>query len=719
MQLFKWAGCKSQYITAVLLFFSFPQYLKAQIPEDLVEVEISSESDVIKPGESTWLLLSVKVQDGWHMYWKNAGESGYPTTLEWEVDSATIGPLMFPSPKPYDFLGMVIYVHEKEFVLLNKLSLDDDFEAGNDIEINGKLSTLVCNEENCLPYDIDVSVKIPTAFQTKINSAKSLQVKQAQSMWPTLPNENTDFSAKASGESIRLQVSHPLIAELDSDLFYFFPINEYFGHTLNQVFNFDKENGSLSWNMPLNTEISPPTELSGVLRHPSLRSGWNVTWKMNEVQYGTSAVDKATGPVTYKAVQDDMGVGVLLLMLGMVVVAFAVWIYGKGRDPGVSAKAGKRYLLISCLVGLFGIWMGFPSKDVPSDQKIEWGVWSPELEEELKSAGKAVYVDYTARWCASCIANKRAYTFDSMIDLFKEKDIVALRADWTDRGPVILDSLQSYGRFGVPLNVYHPSGANDGADSQPVLLPEILTRKNIREAIEDGKVSQDAEELSFWAILGFAALGGVILNLMPCVFPVIGLKVMSFVKQAGEDPAQIKKHGLVFTLGVVLSFWILVGVLLGLRESLSEDLGWGFQLQEPVFVFILAIFLLIFAMSLSGIFEIGMSFTGVGSKLTQKDGLSSSFFSGVLATVVATPCMAPFLGVAVGAALTMTWLPAYTIFTSVALGLSAPYLILSIFPKWMSRLPKPGAWMDTFKQAMAFPLYGTVIWLVWTLQSLL
>ena len=162
-----------------------------------------------------------------------------------------------------------------------------------------------------------------------------------------------------------------------------------------------------------------------------------------------------------------------------------------------------------------------------------------------------------------------------------------------------------------------------------------------------------------------------------------------------------------------------MGTLLGLRETLSEDLGWGFQLQEPLFVFILAVFLLIFAMSLSGVFEIGMSLTGIGSRLTQTGGLSSSFFSGVLATVVATPCMAPFLGVAVGAALTMDWLPAFTVFTSVALGLSAPYLLLSIFPGWMSRLPKPGAWMDTFKQAMAFPLYGTVAWLVWTLQSLL
>ena len=151
---------------------------------------------------------------------------------------------------------------------------------------------------------------------------------------------------------------------------------------------------------------------------------------------------------------------------------------------------------------------------------------------------------------------------------------------------------------------------------------------------------------------------------MPCVFPVIGLKVMSFVKQAGEDPVLIKKHGLTFTLG-----WFFPLAACGNTSrptgTLSEDLGWGFQLQEPVFVFALAVFLLIFAMSLSGVFEIGMSLTGVGSKLTQTGGLSSSFFSGVLATVVATPCMAPFLGVAVGAALTMEWLPAFTVFTAV------------------------------------------------------
>ena len=166
---------------------------------------------------------------------------------------------------------------------------------------------------------------------------------------------------------------------------------------------------------------------------------------------------------------------------------------------------------------------------------------------------------------------------------------------------------------------------------------------------------------------------------MPCVFPVIGLKIMGFVKQAGENRIQITRHGWVFTIGVLLSFWLLVGILLILRDGLERQLGWGFQLQEPIFVMVLAVLLFLFGLSLSGVFEMGMSITGLGSGLSQKSGLSGSFFSGVLATVVATPCMAPFLGVAVGAALTMSVLPSFVIFTSIAIGLSTPYLLLSFF----------------------------------------
>ncbi len=218
---------------------------------------------------------------------------------------------------------------------------------------------------------------------------------------------------------------------------------------------------------------------------------------------------------------------------------------------------------------------------------------------------------------------------------------------------------------------------------------------------------------NFFVIAGLAFVGGLILNLMPCVFPVIGLKIMSFVNQAGEDKQKIVLHGLIFTAGVVVSFWVLSGLLLILRAG-GEQLGWGFQLQEPWFVYALIILLFTFALSLNGVFEFGMSAVGVGSNLTAKSGVGGSFFSGVLATVVATPCSAPFLAPALGAALTLNPFESLMVFTVIGLGLSTPYLLLSIFPGILSKMPKPGAWMESFKQAMAFPLYATVGYLIWS-----
>ena len=699
-----------------LFLLGFTGNLPAQIPEQLITFSLSSDMKAIKPGDEGWLLIDFEVKPKWHMYWKNAGQSGYPTTIEWQGDGAEFGPLEFPSPKAYEFLEMVIYVHEGNFTLLCPFSVDDDFNTGDNLMIKGFLSTLVCDEENCIPFDVELSIEIPTGKKSQEIAPNASRVKKVMELWPK--PMDVALSARLESDSIVLQISHPSFAEKDSTLFYFFPEDEFFGHSLYQSFSTGTKGDSIELVLPVSVETTIPKNFSGVLTHPEIDSGWLLKWELETIHYGE--VSKVESPlINNKVTGDDMGMGILLLMLGMVVLAFAVWLYGKGTSPTVSKKNQMRYRLVSIMIGISGIWMAFPTKDSPSENQIEWGVWSPEMEEKLKSEGRAIYVDYTARWCASCIANKRVYNFDAIIDLFEQKEIVALRADWTDRGSLILEALQSHGRFGVPLNVFYPSGEDGGISKTPVILPEILTQNNLTVAIEEGKVSNIPDELGFSAILGFAALGGLILNLMPCVFPVIGLKIMSFVKHAGEKPSEIRKHGLVFTIGVLLSFWLLVGILLGLREYLTDDLGWGFQLQEPVFVFILAVFLLIFAMSLSGIFEIGMSFTGVGSKLTRTGGISSSFFSGVLATVVATPCMAPFLGVAVGAALTMEWLPAFTVFTFVALGLSTPYLLLSFFPQWMSRLPKPGQWMDTFKQAMAFPLYGTVVWLIWTLQSLL
>ncbi|MEM0965437.1 MAG: protein-disulfide reductase DsbD domain-containing protein [Verrucomicrobiota bacterium] len=217
-------------------------------------------------------------------------------------------------------------------------------------------------------------------------------------------------------------------------------------------------------------------------------------------------------------------------------------------------------------------------------------------------------------------------------------------------------------------------------------------------------------------LLLVAFVGGAILNLMPCVFPVLGLKIMGFVEKAGSDRNKIVGHGLLFTVGVLVSFWVLAGVLIGLRAS-GAELGWGFQLQSPVFVFGMAAFLLLFALNLSGVFEVGFKIAAAGARAEKGEGPLGSFFSGVLATVVATPCSAPFLATALAGALTLPALESFLTFTFIALGLAAPYLVLSLFPSLLKKLPKPGAWMESFKQLMAFPLYATVGWLIYVLAG--
>lgn len=225
-----------------------------------------------------------------------------------------------------------------------------------------------------------------------------------------------------------------------------------------------------------------------------------------------------------------------------------------------------------------------------------------------------------------------------------------------------------------------------------------------------------AAPASLAGTLLLAFVGGLILNLMPCVFPVLGIKILGFVNQAGHERGKIVAHGLVFASGVLLSFWTLAGVLAILRAG-GGQLGWGFQLQSPAFVFTLAALMLVFALNMSGVFEFGLSATSVGGNLQTKSGFAGSFFTGVLATVVATPCSAPFLAPALGAALALSTIESFAIFTAIAVGLSMPYLLLSIFPGAVKVLPRPGAWMETFKQFMAFPLYATVGYLVWVLAG--
>jgi len=213
-------------------------------------------------------------------------------------------------------------------------------------------------------------------------------------------------------------------------------------------------------------------------------------------------------------------------------------------------------------------------------------------------------------------------------------------------------------------------------------------------------------------IAGLAFLGGMLLNLMPCVFPVLFIKGLALVQSGQHERHRLRAHGWVYTLGILASFWVVVAVLLSLRAA-GRQLGWGFQFQSPVFVALMAMLLFFLGLALAGQFEIGLSLTSAGGSLAQKQGYAGSFFTGVLAMVVATPCTAPFMGAAIGYALSHSAIVSFVVFTALALGLAVPYLALAYFPGWARLLPKPGAWMEVLKQAVSVPIFATVIWLVW------
>ncbi|MBO9547801.1 thioredoxin family protein [Caulobacter sp.] len=211
--------------------------------------------------------------------------------------------------------------------------------------------------------------------------------------------------------------------------------------------------------------------------------------------------------------------------------------------------------------------------------------------------------------------------------------------------------------------------------------------------------------------LVFAFLGGLILNLMPCVFPVLSMKAASLAGHA-HDAGKTRLQGLVFLLGVVATFLALAGLLLAVRAG-GAAVGWGFQLQSPVVIAGLALLMLLVALNMSGVFEIGTSVQNVGSGASAQGGATGAFFTGALAVVVAAPCTAPFMAGALGYALTQPAVISLAVFLALALGFAAPFVAVAFIPGLLKLLPRPGAWMDVLKKGLAFPMYGAALWLVW------
>ena len=254
------------------------------------------------------------------------------------------------------------------------------------------------------------------------------------------------------------------------------------------------------------------------------------------------------------------------------------------------------------------------------------------------------------------------------------------------------------------------AGVVTGAGERPLAFEAPMTGRLVPGA--SVPAVQAAAPLSLTLAIAFAVLGGVLLNLMPCVFPVLSLKVLGFARGGSATAARVQ--GLAFAAGVVGSFLALAGALLALRSA-GEAVGWGFQLQSPLVVTLLALLFFLLALNLSGVFELGAVLPARLAGATLKHPLADSFFSGVLAALVASPCTAPFMGAALGFALTQDAAMALLVFAAMGAGMALPYVALAFQPALLRRLPAPGPWLPAFKQFMAFPLYATVVWLAWVL----
>lgn len=225
-----------------------------------------------------------------------------------------------------------------------------------------------------------------------------------------------------------------------------------------------------------------------------------------------------------------------------------------------------------------------------------------------------------------------------------------------------------------------------------------------------------AENLSLVQALLFAMLGGLILNLMPCVFPVLAMKAAAFARLAGHDRAEMRRDGLAYTAGVLVSFAAMAAIVIAIRQA-AGDVSWGFQFQSPVFSLLIAYLFFVVGLNLSGAFEIGNRLAGVGQGLVSRGGTAGAFFTGVLAVIVATPCTAPFMAAALGFALSQPAPATVAVLLAMGLGLALPYLALSMTPALQRLMPRPGPWMDRLRQFLAFPMYASTVWMIWVLTQ--
>jgi thiol:disulfide interchange protein DsbD len=377
-------------------------------------------------------------------------------------------------------------------------------------------------------------------------------------------------------------------------------------------------------------------------------------------------------------------------------------------------------------------WLVCREECIPEEAVLDLGLEGATAASEPDSEAAAHFERVRSRWPVALEAPARYAVADGRVRLTVEgldwtggriADLWLAANDW---GPVAPSGEQTWEIDDDRLRLDAPAGdiPPDGRSPLAGLLvlsehsgEETLVRGFTLEA-PPGRPGEGPAPVGpgLLAALGLALVGGLVLNLMPCVLPVLSIKVMGFVGEARGTRRRLALHGLLFGAGVLASVLVLAGVLVALRAG-GQSLGWGFQLQSPVVVTLLAYLMLLVGLGLSGVLSVGQGLMGMGQEAAGRGGAAGAFWTGVLAVVVASPCTAPFMGAALGFALTRPAAEALAVFLALGAGFSLPVVALSLWPAWVRLVPRPGPWMGRLQQLLAFPMYGAAAWLIWVLSQ--
>ena len=714
--------------------------------EQELQLSLTADKESYKKGESFHVALSAQIIEGHHGYWRNPGIAGIPmiATLTAPKGFKVEGPYW---TLPHEHNGAYSYENDQASAVWVVTPQED---APAEAEFGATCSAQLCNATGCLPpCDYNAAPMQLKEGEAKANSAWN----GLESKVEVLGNTEITVSATQTPDEIILTIKG-----VDSiEKAYFFAEEQYIVDS-NAEQKLQKGEDAYTLTLKRQNDDYVPAELKGqtikqlkgILTFDGKHAGISVEPEV-------TAVATPVPPTTtyiYVALLICLGVTLVLtfsnlcgeykpyVVFGLYVVSsllIAVYLQDKMAATPMDffitltcyAAAfwalqrwfvGKKTVKARIISGISALLLvgAFLYTSYPKERPSIWQEWTPENMAQALKEGKPVYVDFTATWCATCQTNKKTAYSDEVLEKFKQYNVQLMKADKTNPNPDIDKEMKRIGRSQVPTNVLYVPTAETKNTPENVhyeITQEIFTADYLSDFITKTMEGQKTETTAnndeasgFWQIIGLLFLGGFILNFMPCVFPVIGIKVMNFVELGGGSRSKIFMHSMAFVAGIIASFFTL-SILLLLCFS-AEDRSWAVWMQNPWVVYGIVLLLLILGLSMFGLFEIGVGATGAGQKLQNKEGMMGSFFQGVFITIVATPCSAPFLGSAMPLALALPNVQMVLAFCFMGLGLAFPYIMLGAFPKLIAFLPRPGAWMESLKKGLSFMIFGAAAWIL-------